>query len=519
MQNRLLTSVFLFLSLLLSQLTFAQQNQPCNTSQPRPITGNQHPCPGSLETYCIPNDRNYTSFEWDVPRAQAGNPPTGWQIVSGQGTACVTVRVGTKSGTMKVKVNDPICGTKVATLPVKPSRGFIVDINGPDSVCASVQQIFTATVSDSLGRGNGNGKGQVKGTFNFNWSVPAGWVIVSGQGTNTIKVTPGATGGQVTVSTTYSSKGSGKGNNGNGVGGYKGYCNTTASDAIEVKMKTNCGSTPPTCAITAEIAGPDTVCAYYDSPYTFTTPAQNGATYTWMVPADWFIESGEGTNTITVFAGFEPGDVTVTVTNNCGTATDAKPVAVNEFCDAITPLPVELTAFEGKATAEGIALSWSTATEKNNDKFEVQRSADGRSFETIGTVKGNGSTTTQQAYSFLDKRPASGLNYFRLRQVDFDGASEFSKVISVSANGKAAKAMTLFPNPATGGEFNVRLAQSPEAVTLQVTDLSGKVLHSREVKNASEVNINGSALGMKPGIYLISLKNGKNVSVEKLIMR
>ena len=156
MKTKLQTSRLLFIIMLLFNFAaFAQQGSgttgPCNTSQPRPITGNQHPCPGSLETYCIVNDRGYTSFEWDVPRAQAGNPPTGWVIVSGQGTNCVTVRVGVKSGTMKVKVNDPICGTKVATLPVKPSKGFVVDVDGPDSVCVNVNQTYNATVADSLG--------------------------------------------------------------------------------------------------------------------------------------------------------------------------------------------------------------------------------------------------------------------------------------------------------------------------------------------------------------------------------
>jgi len=154
MKTNLLTSAILFLSLLImNPAAMAQRGavtlDPCSSSQPRPITGNQHPCPGSLETYCIKNDRGYTSFEWDVPRAQAGNPPTGWEIVSGQGTSCVTVRAGVKSGTMKVKVTDPICGTKVATLPVKPSLGYLVDVNGPDLVCPNIQLTYTATVADS----------------------------------------------------------------------------------------------------------------------------------------------------------------------------------------------------------------------------------------------------------------------------------------------------------------------------------------------------------------------------------
>lgn len=523
MKTNLLTSVFLFMSLLfLNPDAIAQKSaktsSPCNTSQPRPITGNQHPCPGSLETYCIVNDRGYTSFEWDVPRAQAGNPPTGWEIVSGQGTNCVTVRVGTKSGTMKVKVNDPICGTKVATLPVKPSKGFIVDVDGPDSVCVNVNQTYEATVADSLGRGNGNGNGQVKGNFTYNWTVPAGWTIVSGQGTKTLTVTPGATDGKVSVTATFASNGnSGNGNNGNGVGGYKGYCNTIASDAIDVDVNNNCG-TPPVCSIVAEIAGPDTVCAYNDEPYTFTTPAQPNATYTWNVPADWTIDSGQGTNSITVFAGFDPGDVTVTVTNNCGTATDTEYVFVNEDCGAINPLPVELINFNGAATAQGISLNWSTATEKNNDRFEVQRSQDGRSFETVGTVKGNGNSSNVLKYNFLDKNAANGLNYYRLRQVDFDGKFEFSKVIAVNGKGGKDAGITVYPNPSTDGVFNVRTAE-PTTATLQILDMSGRVLHTRQITNATEINVDGRSLGMRPGLYLVNLKAGDKVSVQKLIIK
>jgi hypothetical protein len=516
MKAKVQTSVFAFIFLLLSQLTFAQGNQPCNTSQPRPIRGNQHPCPGTIETYCIDNDRNYTSFEWDVPRAQAGNPPTGWEIISGQGTSCVTVRVGTKSGTMKVKVNDPICGTKVATLPVKPSHGFIVDVMGPDSVCYNVNQTYKADVADSLGHGNGHGN--TKGDFSYNWTVPAGWTIVSGQGTQQIVVTPGANDGKVTVTATFTGKNGGNGNNGNGVGGYKGYCNTTATDAIDVDVNNNCG-TPPTCSIAANIAGPDTVCAFNDDPYTFTTPAQAGATYVWTVPADWFIDAGDGTNSITVFVGFEPGNVTVTVTNACGTATDSNYVNVNEECGNITPLPVELTSFKGSATAEGIALNWSTATEKDNDRFEVQRSRDGRSFETVGTVKGNGNASTLHNYSFQDKSAAKGVNYYRLRQVDYSGTSEMSRMIKVSAEGKASSGLVLYPNPSTDGVFNVRTAQPIEVATLQIMDMSGRVLHTKEVRNTNEISLDGKAYGMKPGIYLVSLKAGTEAMVQKLIIK
>ncbi|HSI90348.1 MAG TPA: hypothetical protein VK927_04485, partial [Adhaeribacter sp.] len=347
--NNIFSSLFLLLAVLFATPAMSQTNgsggNPCNTSQPRPITGNQNPCPGTLETYCIDNDRGYTSFVWDVPRAHAGNPPTGWEIVSGQGTNCVTVRVGTKSGTMKVTVNDPICGTKVATLPVKPAKGFLVDVAGPDTVCVNQNQTFTAQVYDSLGNGNGNGN--VKGNFAYNWSVPAGWTIVSGQGTQSITATPGATNGQVSVAVTHTPYGNG--NNGNGVGGNKAYCNTNAADGLDVFVDQNCGTNPP-CPITATIAGPDSLCLFSDDPFIFSVDAINGATYNWTV-TNATISAGQGTNTVEVMANVDagPGSISVLITTDCGSATFNKPFTVVEDCDLINPLPVELLSFTGTA--------------------------------------------------------------------------------------------------------------------------------------------------------------------------
>jgi hypothetical protein len=495
-------------------------NGPCNTSQPRPITGNQTPCPGSIETYCIVNDRGYTSFDWDVPRAQAGNPPSGWVILSGQGTNCVTVRVGTKPGTMKVKVEDPICGTKVATLPVHPGTLFKVEVTGPDTVCVSQNQVFTAIISDSI-KGNGNGNGNKKGDFSYNWAVPAGWVIVSGQGTQKLTVTPGATPGQVCVNVNYTKtrNGNSNGNNGNGVGNKKGYCNTTDADCLDVYVNNNCGSTPPpVCTVTANINGPDTVCVFNDEPYTFSTPAQSNATYTWTVPADWTIDSGDGTNTIIVYAGAESGNVTVSVTNACGTATDSQYVFADETCGAITPLPVHMLSFEGAASKAGIELRWATAMEKDNDRFEVQRSIDGKRFETIGTVKGKGTVNSRSDYRFTDTK-ASGANYYRLRQVDFSGRSEMSKVIRVG-NSKAEASMKVYPNPVTEGVFTISLDKAGSNASVVISDLNGRQLHAASIKaGAMDIRMETAKMGMKPGMYLVTVKENNTATTQKLIVK
>ncbi|KAA3437491.1 T9SS type A sorting domain-containing protein [Rufibacter hautae] len=498
----------------------------CKDSQPRPIIGEQHPCAGDVVTYCIENDRNYTSFEWDVPRAHAGEPPVGWEIISGQGTSCVTVRVGQKSGTMKVKVNDPICGTKVATLPVKPGKNFEVAISGPDSICVKQAQAYTASVKKT--NGNGNGNGNAKGEFKFTWTVPADWTIQSGQGTDKIVVIPGATDGEVNVYVTDETKPSGNGNNGNGVGGSKnGYCGT-ASDQLLVETNENCGGGGVCQVPTVRLVAPDTICNLADEPTTIrVAEMQEGVTYTFTVP-EGFIVLEEGAGFVTVVAVFEEAQlgqaqtISVTATNECGTQTANASIVVAD-CGIGNPLPVTLTRFEGASRSGAVVLAWSTASEKNNDRFEIERSINGKDFKKVGEVKGNGNSSATVDYSYTDRNAASGTVYYRLRQVDFDNAFEYSKVIAVSHAATASNnaAVSVYPNPVSDGRVSIRFQdQVKGSATVRLVDVSGRVLHTQEVASVEgEIALNLTSLNLKAGIYLISVNaNGQNTT-QRVVVR
>ncbi|HSI90543.1 MAG TPA: hypothetical protein VK927_05465, partial [Adhaeribacter sp.] len=117
--------------------------------------------------------------------------------------------------------------------------------------------------------------------------------------------------------------------------------------------------------------------------------------------------------------------------------------------DENNPLPVSWLHFNGKTSDAGNQLNWATATEKNSLNFVVERSADGRSFDAIGTVKAAGSSNQQLEYNFTDKNaPAGQTAYYRLRQNDLDGTFAFSKAISVTAkNRKATLEALAYPNP------------------------------------------------------------------------
>jgi hypothetical protein len=125
------------------------------------------------------------------------------------------------------------------------------------------------------------------------------------------------------------------------------------------------------------------------------------------------------------------------------------------------PLPVELTAFSAVEQSPGtVALRWTTASETNNRGFVMERSPDGQQFAALGTVPGQGSSTTAHSYYYADALAPAGQLYYRLRQVDMDGHSHFSPVRAVLVTGSVA-AFAVYPTLATEGEVHYALAGPP----------------------------------------------------------
>ena len=114
-------------------------------------------------------------------------------------------------------------------------------------------------------------------------------------------------------------------------------------------------------------------------------------------------------------------------------------------------LPVELAAFKARAQEDHTLIEWITASESGNEGFYVQRSispANEKSWESIGFVPGQGNSIDEHGYSFLDKSPASGVNYYRLKQLDFDGTISYSKVFSLVFESTVTD-WKIYPNPTT----------------------------------------------------------------------
>ena len=111
-------------------------------------------------------------------------------------------------------------------------------------------------------------------------------------------------------------------------------------------------------------------------------------------------------------------------------------------------LPVEMLSFEGRSENRKVKLNWKTSSELNCDYFIIERSNDGKTFEQIGKVSGNGTTHTQENYAFTDEVPVHGqVNYYRLREYDFDSKSHFSDMVAIEPKGDMNVFVKAFPVP------------------------------------------------------------------------
>lgn len=175
-------------------------------------------------------------------------------------------------------------------------------------------------------------------------------------------------------------------------------------------------------------------------------------------------------------------------------------------------LPVNLESISIKIVGHSTLLSFSTATELNNSHFVIERSADARNFTEIGRVQGAGTTRVPQSYTFTDEKPLSGLNYYRLRQVDFDGAESLSGVVSV-VFGKQGS-ITIAPSPATD-RVRIQLDEALRNDGLwQVFDNTGRqVLSGAWEAESADTELDVTTL--PEGMYTFRLVVGSQVQVKQ----
>jgi predicted Zn-dependent protease len=173
-------------------------------------------------------------------------------------------------------------------------------------------------------------------------------------------------------------------------------------------------------------------------------------------------------------------------------------------------LPIELMQFSGQYSQNKNHLSWTTASEKNNKGFQIERSYDAIHWLSIGYVKGMGNSTTQNTYDYQDASPL-GLSYYRLRQQDFDGTETFSNIVSIKSESKTK--VILAPNPVQN-DLVISFESETYAEEVNVYDMLGRVIfQNKKPSNRLEVDMRN----VQAGMYIVEINvDGKRVR-EKVL--
>ncbi|MEO1714147.1 MAG: T9SS type A sorting domain-containing protein [Bacteroidota bacterium] len=202
---------------------------------------------------------------------------------------------------------------------------------------------------------------------------------------------------------------------------------------------------------------------------------------------------------------------TCEVSTTCG--------ATNSFgCLAV---PVEFLYFRGGATEEGILLEWATATETDNEGFMVERSFDGGEFKEMGQIQGAGNSQSELNYSFLDRAPLRenyvGPVYYRLKQMDFDGAFEYSTVISLDIH--PAAPLSIDHAGTFAGALHVSFNQAYQSqLEIRLLTINGdQIISEKGMWSAGQHEWVLPVHSVVAGIYLVQINNGAQTVTQRLV--
>ncbi len=172
-------------------------------------------------------------------------------------------------------------------------------------------------------------------------------------------------------------------------------------------------------------------------------------------------------------------------------------------------LPIKLVSFSGTLSPQKtVLLKWETSLELNNEKYEVERSLDGNSYTRLATLNSDGSGINNRLYTYEDIFFTAGTTaYYRLKQVDYDGKSSYSKIVYVSDKSSAGSLYSLFPNPLNSSNNNTvqikGIAASEVTYSnIRITDISGRSVNYK-ITGANAIEMDAAT----PGIYLLRIKD------------
>ncbi|MCF8426803.1 MAG: T9SS type A sorting domain-containing protein [Bacteroidia bacterium] len=175
------------------------------------------------------------------------------------------------------------------------------------------------------------------------------------------------------------------------------------------------------------------------------------------------------------------------------------------------PLPVKLTSFTGAIENHNANLKWTTSSESDNKGFEIERSLNGLDFESVGFVKGAGNSSKITNYEFIDSKIPVSTLYYRLNQIDLDGKSTYSNVITLKQD---EFNITVLPNPFTD-QLTINSGAGNQTITVEVIDMTGKV----KLNTTTIGNVHLDTKVLAEGVYFVKVTQGEKVIVKRIIKR
>lgn len=179
-----------------------------------------------------------------------------------------------------------------------------------------------------------------------------------------------------------------------------------------------------------------------------------------------------------------------------------------------SPLPITLVNFDGEYNEKGVELTWTTSNEHNNDHFTIGRSADGKNFSVLTTVRGAGSSPDEVTYNALDPAPFSDRTYYRLSQTDFDGKTTHLKTIVVKT-AERVETIEVIPNP-SNGNFWFELPEGVINSELKIFNSAGASVPFNFSTLGSRVTINAQSL--PKGFYILKLVSDRGMHAAKFVI-
>ncbi|MEO8719511.1 MAG: T9SS type A sorting domain-containing protein [Ginsengibacter sp.] len=239
------------------------------------------------------------------------------------------------------------------------------------------------------------------------------------------------------------------------------------------------------------------------SPYT-APPVQQSVSPAWINLGSGFTLPSTGS--------FFPTQIRITIENGtiggCGNDFAMDDVSLS-LCPEGAPTPVELVSFTALQTGNAVNLDWSTSQELNNNYFLVERNADGNSgWIALTKVNGAGNSQMVRNYHVVDANPLSGINYYRLKQVDMNGDYQYSRIVNAKIDGQRTFVSVLanpFHNNLSINFVNANI----QLVSARLTDITGKQVASEQwsIPNGNSRKDFSNVNNLQQGVYILTIRN------------